>query len=239
MKTLCWLLFLLPLAVSAQNSPAPPQPYIYKATLVQAAPGKLLALIDHYKSRPVTRDEPAPLWMRHSQGDHWDLLLLYAAGRYQDYFSPSRVAARARNADWESRRKTLVTWEEDVFVFGPPLADVQKAFAGSGFFHVEMFHALAGQTAALIREREMENAYARGIQQPENFIFVRDSGAAWDVFTIGCFRDLKHYAQSSDVPRETAAQAARAAGFSSPDAIGPYLRELIADHHDTLAVAIK
>jgi len=177
--------------------------------------------------------------MRHSQGDRWDLLLLYPAGRYQDYFSATRVAARARQGDWESRRKAMVAWEEDVFVLGPPLADLQKAFGASGFFHVEMFHALAGQTAALLREREMENAYSRGIQQPENFIFVRDAGAAWDVFTIGCFRDLKHYAQSSDVPRETAAQAARAAGFTSPDAIGPYLRELIADHHDTLAVAIR
>ncbi len=84
----------------------------------------------------------------------------------------------------------------------------------------------------------MENAYARAVKQPENFIFVRDQGASWDVFTIGCFRDLKHYAESADVPKDTADAAAKAAGFDSAAAIGPYLRRFIADHHDTLAVAI-
>lgn len=46
----------------------------------------------------------------------------------------------------------------------------------------------------------MENTYAKAIKEPENFIFIRDQGAAWDIFTIGLFRDLKHYAESSDVP---------------------------------------
>jgi len=68
---------------------------------------------------------------------------------------------------------------------------------------------------------------------------VRDQGAEWDGFTSGCFRDLKHYAQSADVPREAAEAAAKAAGFDSPASIGPYLRRFISDHHDTLAVAIR
>ncbi len=66
-----------------------------------------------------------------------------------------------------------------------------------------------------------------------------DQGAAWDVFTVGCFRSLKHYAASADVPPETSAAAAKSAGFDSAAAIGPYLRQFIADHHDTLAVAIR
>src|SRR5207248_10473892 len=67
----------------------------------------------------------------------------------------------------------------------------------------------------------------------ENLIFVRDQGAAWDLFTIGCYRNLKHYAEGSDLdPAETQA-AAKAAGFDSPAAIGPYLRTLIALHRDT------
>ena len=63
--------------------------------------------------------------------------------------------------------------------------------------------------------------------------------AAWDVFTVGCYRNLKHYAEGSDLnPADTQA-AAKAAGFDSPAAIGPYLRTLISLHRDTLAVAIK
>lgn len=229
------LLLLLGAAAAAQSTPQ----FLYKATLVQAAPGKVLDLISHYQARPATPGEAAPLWMRHSQGDRWDLLILYPMGSYAEYYKPERIAARNRAAEWEQKRKPMVAAEEDVFVFGPPLADLQKAFAASGFFHVEMFRALAGQVAALIREREMENAYARAIKQPDNFIFVRDAGADWDVFTIGCFRDLKHYAESGDVPREQGEQAAKAAGFPNRDSIGAYLRQFIADHHDTLAVAIK
>jgi len=33
--------------------------------------------------------------------------------------------------------------------------------------------------------------------------------------------------------------AAKKAGFANPDAIGPYLRSLIALHHDTLATPVK
>jgi hypothetical protein len=242
----CW--------ASAQQSA---QPFLYRASLVQAAPGKLIELIDIYKARAVQEAAAegkagvtnadgapiaAPLWMRHSQGDRWDLLILTPMGSYASYFRPESIAARLQleqASGWEARRKANVAWEEDVFVFGPPVANLRMAFANSGFFHVEMFRSLAGQRGELLKEREMENAYARAIQQPDNFIFIRDQGASWDVFTIGCFRDLKHYAQSADVPRETAELAAKAAGFESAAAIGPYLRRFIADHHDTLAVAIR
>jgi hypothetical protein len=203
--------------------------YLYRASLVQAAPGKLVELIGVYKQHV-----PSPLWMRHSQGDRWDLLILTPLAGY-DAINKVRDDERG----WESRRKPLVAWEEDVFVYGPPAAELRKGVADSGFFHVEMFRALPGQMSSLMKEREMENAYSRAIKQPDNFIFVRDQGASWDVFTIGCFRDLKHYAQSADVPKEAAETAAKSAGFDSAASIGPYLRRFISDHHDTLAVAIK
>src|SRR5690349_7161496 len=155
------------------------QPFLYRASLVQAAPGKLVELIDLYKSHA---DRQAPLWMRHSQGDRWDLLILTPMGSYAEYFRPDAIAARQKqDAGWEARRKALVAWEEDVFVYGPPEANLRKTFADSGFFHVEMFRSLAGMRPELIKEREMENAYSRAIKQPDNFIFVRDQGASWDV----------------------------------------------------------
>ena len=102
-----------------------------------------------------------------------------------------------------------------------------------------MFVALPGKFADLYKEREMENAYSKALKEPENFIFVRDQGAAWDIFTIGVFRDLKHYAESADTSPKDQEAAARAAGFQAPSQIGPYLRRFIREHHDTLAVAIK
>jgi hypothetical protein len=220
-------------------------PYLYKVTLVQAAPGKLLDLIDLYKARAAAYQaigDEAPLWMRHSQGDHWDLMILFPMGSYAEFYQPERMARR-KQADQpnklEDRIKENTAWQEDLFVYGPPLAGLRKAFANGGFFHIEMFIALPGRFAELYKEREMENAYARALKEPENFIFVRDQGAAWDIFTIGVFRDLKHYAESADVPAKDQDAAARAAGFEAPGQIGPYLRRFIREHHDTLAVAVK
>lgn len=217
--------------------------YLYKVTLVQAAPGKLTELIALDKTRfadlKSTGDE-LPLWMRHSQGDHWDLMILFPMGSYSDYYQSERISRRSKaEATTAKQMQEDIAWQEDLFVYGPPLADLRKAFAEGGFFHVEMFITLPGEFAELYKERQMENAYSRAIHAPENFIFVRDQGAPWDIFTIGVYRDLKHYAQSADVPANEQEAAAKAAGFQSPGDIGPYLRRFIREHHDTLAVAVK
>jgi len=123
-------------------------------------------------------------------------------------------------------------------VYGPPLSEVRERFAKAGFFHVEMFVALPGRQADLYRQREMENAFDRALGLPQNLIFTREAGASWDLFTIGCYRDLKHYAEGSEVPAAAQDSAAKAAGFEGARQIGPYLRTLIREHHDTLATAI-
>ncbi|MCU1333957.1 MAG: hypothetical protein JWM08_2949 [Candidatus Angelobacter sp.] len=219
--------------------------HLYQVTLVQAAPGRLLDLIDLYKARAAElkqAGDEAPLWMRHSQGDHWDLMVLFPVGSYSDYYQPGRISKRQQaqqSAKLDEKFKEQVAWQEDLFAYGPHLADLRKAFADGAFFHVEMFVALPGKLADLYKEREMENSYSRALKQPENFIFVRDQGAAWDIFTIGVFRDLKHYAESADALPKDQEVAAKAAGFEAPNQIGPYLRRFIREHHDTLAVAIK
>src|ERR1051325_5613969 len=78
-------------AVAADSS------YLYKVTLVQAAPGKLLELIELYKAKAAAdrgAGDDLPLWMRHSQGDHWDLLILLPIRNYRDYYDPERTAKR-------------------------------------------------------------------------------------------------------------------------------------------------
>jgi hypothetical protein len=218
--------------------------FLYRASLVQAAPGKLLEVVELYKSlRSIESPDEPPLWMRHSQGDRWDLLLLYPIGTYADYYASDRVAKRVK-ADRAAeavaaKLRDSIAWQEDVFVFGPPLAELRGRAAGSAFFHVEMFHALPAKRADLLREREMENGYLKALGRPQNLIFVRDQGASWDLFTIGFYRDLKHYAESADIPEAAQEAAARSAGFEGASRIGPYLRALISSHHDTLAVAIR
>ncbi len=217
--------------------------YLYDAKFVQAAPGKLLALIDHYKLRmagySTTGDEP-PMWVRHSQGDKWDLMLLFPMGSYGEYYQADRVAKRQKAGRmFEEKYRELVAWQEDLFVYGPPLAELRNAFSKASFFHLEIFQSLPGRQSDLYKEREMENACQKTLGRPENVIFVRDQGASWDLFTLGFYRNLKHYAESADIPEKDQESAARSAGFEASNRIGAYLRTLIAAHHDTLAVAVK
>jgi hypothetical protein len=232
------LLFIPAAAASGEN-------YLYRAEMVQAAPGKILELIDLYRTHvalTVAGGDPAPLWMRHSQGDRWDLLLLYPMGAYTEFYSAERVARRKKAEDSSpglaGRIRQEIAWHEDLFVYGAPLETLRAAFDGAKFFHVEMIRALAGRQADLYKEREMESAYQKFLNRPELFIFVRDRGAAWDLFSIDFYRDIKHYAESADISAEKQLTAARAAGYADADQIGPNFRAVIADHHDTLAVAL-
>jgi hypothetical protein len=238
------LLLLVTIVASFAGSTSAAAPtYLYQTKLVQAAPGKLLEVIELYKSSLAeykNASDEQPLVMRHSQGDRWDLLLLIPMKSYADYYSAERVSKRTQILkESQVRLNALIAWQEDVFVYGPPLAELQKAFASSAFFHVEMFDALAGKQSDLFKEREMENAYLKALKRPENFIFVRDQGASWDLFTIGAYRDLKHFAESASIPEAEQEAAAKAAGFEAANRIGPYLRTLISSHHDTLAVSVK
>jgi hypothetical protein len=228
----------------AQLSAGEQGTYLYKTSLVQAAPGRILDVIEVYKTLAAEQaragnDEPL-LMMRHSQGDRWDLLLLFPMSSYLEYYQSGRIAKRkASEQAIYDKLAAAIAWQEDVFVFGPPLAQVRKEFTDAGLFHVEMFESLPGKETELYKQREMENIFSGKLNEPQNLIFTRDQGAAWDVFTIGCFRNLKQYAQSEDVSKADQEAAAKLAGFESASQIGPYLRTLISLHHDTLAVAVK
>ncbi|MGD1010356.1 MAG: hypothetical protein ABR951_09425 [Candidatus Aminicenantales bacterium] len=223
---------------------------LYRTTFVRAAPGKLLELIALYKSHLAVMDaagDERPLWWRHTQGDQWDLMLLFPMGNYTEYYSKARLARREKAAsasalspkEFAQKLNVCTSWREDVFVMGPPLEAVKKAFEGTAYYHLEIFIALPGKQDELFKEREMENMYAVGNGRPENMIFVKDQGAAWDLFTIGCYRDLQHWAESSSLPKEKRDAIARRAGFADADSIGPYMRTLIDMHRDTMGVAIK
>ncbi len=225
------------------------QAELYRAMTAQAAPGRLLDLIQLYKEYMPFYSEAgdqAPFWMRHSQGDKWDILFLFPMGSFEAYYTSNRQ--RGREEAFKKRGITaqqfakkfyeLVVWHEDVFVDGPPLDEVRRRFSGAGLFHVEIFNALAGKWDELLAQRKMENVFLRNLGRAENLIFTHEQGAAWDMFTIGFYRDLKQYAEAGDLPFEREDEAAKKAGCKSVSDIGPYLRSLISAHHDTLAVAI-
>jgi hypothetical protein len=191
--------------------------------------------------------DAGPFWMRHTQGDQWDLLILFPMRSFDDYFSTSSIAARneayeksgTSEEDFLAAATRHIAWQEELFVWGPSAEAVAARFEGMGFYHVEIFIALAGQRENLLEQRRMENNYLERTGRQQNLIFRRAGGAAWDSYTLGFYRDLQQYASSSDVPTDLQDEAAKAAGFESSATIGSYMRTLIQMHRDTLAVAIQ
>lgn len=205
---------------------------LYRTELIRAAPGRLLDLIDALGSEAGARaadGERAPWIVRHSQGDHWDLMVLRAVG----------ARAVIGNEGGFGRLDDLVAWRESTYVIGPPPEVVAENADAAGLFHVEMFVALPGKRTALLAQREMENAYLAAVGRPTNLIFRRVDGGPWDLFTVGFYRDMAHFAEPSGASDAEADAAARAAGFEASDRIGTYLRGLIDYHHDTLAVPVR
>ena len=236
------------LSIQSPQSAAPPE--LYRFVLIQAAPGRLLDLIDLYRKRiPVIAagGDEIPFIVRHSQGDRWDLLIMYPSGSWTTYYSAERVRRREAAAaasgvsgeQFATQFYDLVSWHEDVYVEGPPLAAFRDYVKEVGLVHLEMFQALAGKRDALIEERRMESAFNRARARPEALIFTHEQGAAWDVITFDAYRNWRHYAESETIPQDVSDAAAKKAGFTNADAIGPYLRSLIALHHDTLATIVR
>ncbi len=72
---------------------------LYRVTLIRAAPGRLLDVIHAYRERVPVYDaagDARPAIIRHSQGDHWDLIFVFPVGSMSEYFAADRVARRGR-----------------------------------------------------------------------------------------------------------------------------------------------
>lgn len=246
-QTFCILVLGFQLATAAFAQAGPLEgTYLYRVSTVRAAPGFLDELIAAYEQEiSVSRaeGEPTSMVMRHSQGDHWDLLLIYPMKSFADYYGAQRMQLRSKAAEKreaiDKRLGALISFQADTYAYGPSLSVVRNAHAGADLFHIEMFHALPGKKQALLEQRRMENRYLTATGQRANVIFDVATGTDVDVFTIGFHPSLMAFAKPAPVTNSEAEAAAAAAGFESRSTIGTYLRELISRHHDTLAVSIS
>jgi len=196
----------------------------YRVTLLRAAPGSLLSLINEVKTLKNDQNDKLVI-MRHSQGDHWDLMLLAPQGKnptLQYNFTSALAFQHTFLA------KSDIDWPEIV-----------KRTSRSDMFHIEMFNAAPGKLNELVKQRHMENVYYQHTKREGNVVFETTFGSDMDVFTIGFYKDLVTFAQKPELPESAFEHAAIKAGFDSGDAIGLYLRELLSSHHDTFATKVE
>lgn len=207
----------------------------YWVTQYRAAPGKFPALLELVKNTNWQAFENGvPLMMRHSQGNHWDLMLLGQHAKCDT--SACQQAAKA----FEIAANELVDFELSFQASAETSwADLKAKNETSGLYHIEMFNAGAGKHGALMRQRVIENDFIKRIGQNRNEIFKVVYGSDFDIFTIGFYKDLQTYATPADVTQEQTEAAAKAAGFKNRADVSFLLRELIVGHQDTLAVKVK
>ncbi len=196
----------------------------YRITLLRAAPGHLGPLLEETKLlREKKKGEL--IIMRHSQGDHWDIMLLAPQGEntLEQYTFKSKVAFQ---------HTFLAKAPED-------WAEISKRDSRSSLYHIEMFYAVPGKYDELLKQRYMENAYYNATQRDGNIVFETTFGNDMDIFTLGFYKDLISFATDPDLPDEVFEKAATDAGFKSRSSIGLYLRELLSSHQDTLATKVE
>jgi hypothetical protein len=193
----------------------------FAVTTLRASPGKLETLVDAVREYRASQKGRVIL-MRHSQGDHWDLMLL----------EPAPSGSVADFGDLADFQLSFLADGESSF---DVLASQSDA---SNLYHIEMFHALAGKRATLVDQRERENQYLAATGQTANHVFVTRLGSDVDVFTLGFHEDWSAFIAGPTVTDEEAEKAARRAGFKNRADLGYFLRSLLTRHQDTLAVSV-
>lgn len=208
----------------------------YYVGQMRATPGGFKPLLEHMQTvNWAALELDAPILMRHSQGDHWDLMSLFG-----DTKPCSNDACEQARKDHHAVIDQYVDYYDEFYAASTTSwADLKAFAAASNIFHIEMFSAAAGKKAALNTEREMENAYLVATGRKANAIFNTTFGSDIDNFTVGFYKDMTEFAYTPDLPEAAFEKAAVDAGFKDRADISFALRELIVSHHDTIATNAK
>ena len=214
---------LLVILFNLNNGATAKDNHYYQVTLLRAFPGELPQLIEKVKNDKINL-KGNMLIMRHSQGDHWDLMLLSPAPN--DLSKPVSY-------------QSLVDFQHDFLATSQnDWNQIQSLASGSGLFHIEMFHAAKGKYPALLKQRHMENQYLQATLRQPNLIFETRFGSDVDLFTLGFYKDMPAFAAEPKLESEAFEKAAVDAGFKSRADIGFYLRQFLVSHQDTLATQV-
>lgn len=224
-KLLSQVILLLVCLVAGSKISSAESFYRYQVSLLRAAPGEMPALIELVKQRKQQLQGDM-LIMRHSQGDHWDLMLLMPLTKNEN---PQQFSYQ-----------TKVDFQHDFLVSSSvKWPALEKQALGANLFHIEMFQAARGLYPQLLQQRVMENNYLSATQRKANLIFETEFGSDVDLFTLGIYPDLKAFATDPDLAPEVFEKAAQDAGFKARSDIGFYLRKFLVGHQDTLATQIE
>jgi hypothetical protein len=210
-----------------QAQPQAPAPVLelYHIHVVKSAPGKLLQLIDTYKSRPAPQaDEPqvTPIILRHREGGEWDLIVITPLGK-QTTISASALPQAIQ--DYNQRVQPLTDWHADTFTVGPVWDVVHKALVpakdAQPVYQVSDYRSLTG------RRQQLREVLDRNAQETpgRSVLFAHVEGAPWNFVSVTRYDSWA--ALGAPPPQPAAGTPQQEAGLA--------IREHMAVHHDTIA----
>lgn len=209
---------------------------LYRVTLLRAAPGEFSRLLEDMQKKAKRGNYHI---LRHSQGDHWDLMTIEHLGSYAAWFDNSKPKRQTQDKSWREHLDRLSSYRAEWFTYGPDKSVIEQGMQNNDLYHVEMFRSLAGHKVKLLHQRKIENDYLRETGQVVNVVFKGDQGSDWDVMTIGFHKNMLSFATGSNMSVDEKDKVAKQVGFKGVADIGPYLRSLLQSHNDTLAVSAR
>ena len=201
---------------------------LYRVLLLRAAPGAFEAGMEALRESFTLIEEAgdtAPFWLRHSQGDQWDFMLIVPLGDFAEYYAAGGV----------------------VFGAGPGPRETPGGRVRLSGGVARTLDSPRGDGPALRGDRALSRRDVRGTSRParrargaaahgEPLLRAPRPSAERDLREGGRFELQAFAAAGARFSTGEQDDAARAAGFDGVDDISPYLRSLLAYHHDTLAV---
>jgi hypothetical protein len=211
--------------IAQQPQPQAPALELYHIHVVKAAPGKLLQLVDTYKSAPgpeANEPQVSPIILRHREGGEWDLIVITPLGK-QTTISASALPQAVQ--DFNQRVQPLTDWHADTFTVGPVWDVVQKAIVpakdAQPVYQISDYRSLTGHRQQL-REVLDRNAQAT---PGRSVLFSHAEGAPWNFLSVTRYDSWAALGAPAPPP---------AAGATQQEA-GLAIREHMSVHHDTIA----
>lgn len=90
-----------------------------------------------------------PYIIRHSQGDHWDLVIYEYINNLPSCYSGSNKLPKMFTPEYGDDFYNLIAFHENIFVNGNDFKSVSYLFESNNCVHVEMFQALPGKTGRI------------------------------------------------------------------------------------------
>ena len=113
-----------------------------------------------------------PYLVRHSQGDHWDLLVIYPLGQ-KKLLSISPERARLEN-ETQVKIRPLLAWHEDLYVTGPSPDILAQFLGGQGLVHFEMMQALPGMGVRMVLSGHIHVSHIAPFRDDPGILFVQN-----------------------------------------------------------------